>query len=388
MAENEDRARFAAVTGWGRPVAGVAVGVLTAACEAVLLLLAGVVTAGTAVVPAARHRVTGVIVARARRVAEWERRRLAWSARRPAPPPARADGSRVLAFLAARLVPGALGALTLGLLGVGVVLATIVLRSVVAGTMTVPRLLTQILIGSALLVVDVQAIATVAALDRRLARTLLEGGSHELLRRRIDELTASRAGAIAAVDAERQRIERDLHDGLQQRLVALGLLLGRARRSRDPEAARQLVARAHEDAQQAIDELREVAWRVYPSALDHSPLDEVLALVARRTAIPVRITSDLQGRPPRSVETVLYFVACEAITNAAKHAGATVINVEIRGRGAGVEMLVRDDGAGGADPQGSGLQGLARRVAALDGRFEAHSPAGGPTTVRAELPCA
>lgn len=107
-------------------------------------------------------------------------------------------------------------------------------------------------------------IASIAALDRRPAGTLLEASSREALQRRIDELTASGAAVIAAVDAERQRIERDPHDGLQQRLVALGMLLGRARRGRDPDPARELLVQAHEDTQRAIDDLREVAWRVYP----------------------------------------------------------------------------------------------------------------------------
>jgi len=372
---------------WGRPPADVAIGVLTAAGEALLLLLAGVALAGTAVVPALRRRVAVVVARYARRVVEWERRRVARSAGRPDPPPTRVSDVRAIAYLAARLLPGVLGAIGLGLLACGFVLAGIVARSVLLGTMTVPQFLLQVLIGSALLGINVQAIASIAAVDRRVAHSMLEAGGREALQQRINELTASRAGVIAAVDAERRRIERDLHDGLQQRLVALGMHLGRARRSRDPETARQLLAQAHQDAQQAIDELREVAWRVYPSALDHTTLDEVLALVAQRSAVPVKIGYGVPVRPPRAVETVLYFVACEAITNAAKHARATVINVEINGRGAEVEMLVRDDGIGGADPQGSGLQGLARRVAALDGRFEVRSPAGGPTTIKAVLPC-
>jgi signal transduction histidine kinase len=390
VAEHEatpSRSRLTAVTRWGQPLAGVTVGVLTAAGEALALLLAGVVAAGASVAPAARRRVVTVIFGYARQVAGWERRRLARSAGLPDPPPVRVGGARSVAYLAARLLPGLLGALTLGLLGVGVLLAAIVVRSVLAGTLSVPQLLLQVLIGSALLVVNLQAVASVAALDRRLARRLLEGGSREALQRRISELTASRAGVLAAVDAERQRIERDLHDGLQQRLVALGMQLGRARRSRDPDTARELLVQAHEDAQRAIEELREVAWRVYPSALDHSPLDEVLAQVAQRAPVPVKISYSVPVRPPRAVETVLYFVAREAITNAAKHARATVISIEISARGAGVEMLVRDDGAGGADPQGSGLQGLNRRVTALDGRFELASPAGGPTEIRVELPC-
>jgi signal transduction histidine kinase len=371
-----------------RSLAGVAAGVLTAVAEALFLLLAGLVLLIVAPAPAVRRRVGATIIRYAHRIADGERRRLAFVAGHPPPPPARPAGLRVLGYLAARLLPAVLGALTLGLLVVGAVLAGIVLRSLAAGTLTPGAFLLQVGIGSALLVVDLQAITSVAALDRRLAHSLLETSARAVLQRRIDELAASRAGVLAAVDAERERIERDLHDGLQQRLVALGMLLGRARRSRDPDRAAGLLAQAHEDAQQAVDDLREVAWRVYPSALDHSTLDEVLTMVARRSAVPVRIGYALPVRPARRIETVLYFVACEAITNAAKHARATVIHIEITAADPGVEMLVRDDGTGGADPRGSGLQGLARRVAALDGRFDLISPPGSGTTVRVFVPCA
>jgi signal transduction histidine kinase len=377
-----------AVARWSRPVAGVTVGVLTAAAEVLFLLLAGLVVVAVSPAPAARRRIGTIIVRYAQRITEWERHRLAVIASEPPPPPVRASGPRVLGYLAARLLPAALGLLTAGLLVVGAVLAAIVVRSFVAGTMTAASFLLQGLIGAALLLVNLQAIASVATLDRWLARSLLESNTREALQQRISELTVSRAGVLAAVDAERQRIERDLHDGLQQHLVALGMLLGRARRSRDPDKARELLAQAHEDAQRAVDDLRDVAWRVYPSALDHTTLDEVLTMVAQRSAIPVKISYHVPVRPARPTETVLYFVACEAITNAAKHARATLITIEIQARDARINMRVRDDGIGGADPHGSGLQGLARRVTALDGQFHVHSPAGGPTTIRAELPCA
>jgi signal transduction histidine kinase len=369
-------------------LAGVSAGVLTAVAESLFLILAGLIMLSVATMPAVRRRVGGNVIGYARRIAEWERRRLALIAGQPPPPPVRVDGRRVLAYLGARLLPAALGVLTAGLLVVGVVLAGTVVRSLVAGTMTFTDFLLQVVIGSALLVVDLQAVVSVAALDRRLARSLLETNAREALQRRIDELAASRAGVIAAVDAERQRIERDLHDGLQQSLVALGMLLGRARRSRDPEKAAELLAQAHENAQHAVDDLRRVAWRVYPSALDHSTLDEVLTMVAQRSAVPVRISYGLPVRPPRQTETVLYFVASEAITNAAKHAHATVISIEIKPHDTGVEMLVRDDGIGGADPRGSGLQGLARRVTALDGQFDLTSLTGAGTTIRVRVPCA
>ncbi|MBM2622878.1 two-component sensor histidine kinase [Actinoplanes sp. LDG1-06] len=302
------------------------------------------------------------------------------------------DEARVLSFLGARLVPAFLGAVTAGLLVVGVVLAVIVVRAFVSGAMSVLDVVAQVLIGTTLLGLNVQAIGSVLRLDRWLARTLLEPGSREELEQRITELTATRAGVMAAVDAERRRIERDLHDGLQQRLVSLGMLLGRARRSRDPDQAARLLAQAHDDARHALDELREVAWRVYPSALDNGTVDDALSMVAQRSAVPVRISYRLAERPPPQVETVLYFVASEAITNAAKHSGATVIDIHIDVAGSGfgssseVEMLIRDDGHGGADPSGSGLQGLARRVAALDGSFTLQSPPKGGTTLRVTLP--
>ncbi|MGY0006385.1 sensor histidine kinase [Micromonospora sp. I033] len=391
MSERAVRAQqswIGGATRWGRPVAGVAVGILTAGAELLFLLLAGLVVVVVSPAPAARRRTGTAIVRYARRITEWERRRLRVIASEPSPPPVRASGARLLGYLAARLLPAALGLLTAGLLVVGAALAAIVVRSLVAGTMTVAGFLLQGLIGAALLLVNLQAMASVATLDRWLARSLLDIHSRGALHRRISELTVSRAGVLAAVDAERQRIERDLHDGLQQHLVALGLVLGRARRSRDPDRTRELLAQAHEDAQRAVDELRDVAWRVYPSALDHTTLDEVLSMVARPSPIPVRISYDVPVRPARPIETVLYFVACEAITNTAKHARATQVTIEIETRDAGIEMRVRDDGVGGADPQGSGLQGLARRVTALDGQFDLHSPPGGPTTIRAVLPCA
>jgi signal transduction histidine kinase len=219
-------------------------------------------------------------------------------------------------------------------------------------------------------------------LERRLAARMLGPDRTEVLERRIAELAESRAGIVAAVDSERRRIERDLHDGLQQRLVALSMLIGRSTRGR-PE----LMEQAHQEAQQALAELREVAWRVYPSGLDSLGLGEALAGVAERSGVPVTVACDLRRRPPMAVETAAYFVVCEAVTNAAKHAGADLITVEVGEEGGAVVVRVRDDGAGGARATGGGLSGLARRVAALDGAFEVSSPVGGPTTITAVLPC-
>ncbi|MBM0279641.1 sensor histidine kinase [Micromonospora tarensis] len=378
------------VAWWGRlrlPV-GVAVGIATAAVELAFLGVTAVAVSVSAIAPPASRRVGDLIRSGAGWLVRLERHRLAGL---------HAGGElsvlgevatrRQLGYLAARLLPGTLALLAYALLGIGAVLAGIVLRAVLRGELTLADALSQVTVGAVLLLLNVQALASIAALDVRLARRLLGPGSRAELTRRVQELTSSRAGVIAAVDAERQRIERDLHDGLQQRLVALGMLLGRARRARDTDRTRALLAQAHQDVQRAVEELREVAWRVYPSALDSSDLGEVLAMVARRSEVPVRIHCALPVRPDRQIETVLYFVACEALTNAAKHAAATLVAVQIEVREGWIRMRVHDDGVGGADPAGRGLSGLARRVAALDGRLTVQSPAGGPTTVLTELPC-
>lgn len=366
---------------------GVAAGVLTAAGGLAFLLAAAVAGAASAVVPPARRRIGALIPRYATTLVRLERRRLGELLGAGELPPVRTAGWRDVAYLAARLLPGALGALAFGLLGIGAVLAWILVSATVRGDLSLAEILLQVVIGAVLLLLNVQAIASVGALDVRIARRLLDRDARAALEDRVRELASTRAGVIAAVDAERRRIERDLHDGLQQRLVALGMLLGRARRSRDAERTYALVTQAHEDLQRAVEELREVAWRVYPSALEESDLGEVLGMVAQRSTVPVRIRCDLPVRPDRQIETVLYFVACEALTNAAKHAAATLVTIDIGVREGTVRMRVRDDGAGGADPSGPGLSGLARRVAALDGRLRVESPAGGPTTVLTELPC-
>ncbi|WP_245730247.1 sensor histidine kinase [Micromonospora pallida] len=369
-----------------RIAVGVALGILTAGVGATFLAVTAVAGCLVGAVPPARRRLRATIRRYASTLVRYERRRLA-RFHDVELPSATVAGWREVGYLAVRLLPGALALLAYGLLAVGAVLASIVLLATVRGDLGVTDALVQVVVGAALFLVNVQAVASVGALDVRLARRLLGPSRRELLEDRVRELVVSRAGVIAAVDAERQRIERDLHDGLQQRLVALGMLLGRARRSRDVARTAELLAQAHRDVQQAVVELREVAWRVYPSALEDAGLGQVLELVAQGSDVPVRVRCDLPARPAGQVETVLYFVACEALTNAAKHAAATLVTVEI-GAGEGlVRMTVHDDGVGGADPAGRGLSGLARRVGALDGRLRVDSPAGGPTTVLVELPC-
>ncbi|WP_061293725.1 sensor histidine kinase [Herbidospora cretacea] len=299
-----------------------------------------------------------------------------------------APGGRELRYLAARIPVGILGGLVAFLLVLGAGAAVAVAWSwsrglPVDGMTFSPGLLAYAgLSGVVLLFLDLSGLVGVRALERRLALRLLGPDPTEALRRRIAELAESRAGALAAVDHERRRIERDLHDGMQQRLVALSMLIGRARRGR-PE----LLAQAHEQAQEALAELREVAWRVYPSGLDALGLADALAGVAERAGVPVKVVCDLPGRPPEPVETAAYFVVSEAVTNAAKHARASGVTVEVRRCARMVVVRIHDDGVGGADPAGGGMSGLARRVAALDGRLTVTSPPGGPTTIEAELPC-
>jgi signal transduction histidine kinase len=224
------------------------------------------------------------------------------------------------------------------------------------------------------------------ALERRLAGRFLGPDGRELMRRRIAELTATRSGIVRAVDDERRRIERDLHDGVQQRGVALAMLLGRARHSGDHARTGELVGEAYTESRRLLDELRSVAWRIYPTALDELGLRAALAGVAERSSVPVTVHYGLAGRPASEIETALYFVAREAITNAVKHARAHDILVMLSEDERAVSVAISDDGAGGADPSGGGLSGLARRVLALDGAFTVDSAPGGPTKVVAVLP--
>ncbi|SDI43465.1 Signal transduction histidine kinase [Nonomuraea jiangxiensis] len=240
--------------------------------------------------------------------------------------------------------------------------------------------------GIVLLAVLTLMILAVGRLERRLAIRFLGPGDRERMRRRIAELTATRSGIVKAVDEERRRIERDLHDGVQQRGVALAMLLGRARHARDSAAATDLVAQAYTESRRLLDELRSVAWRIYPTALDELGLRAALDGVAERAGVPVTMHYGLAGRLLPETETALYFVAREAITNAVKHAAAHDILVVLGEDERTVSVTISDDGRGGADPAGGGLAGLGRRVLALDGELTVHSPPGGPTRITARLP--
>jgi signal transduction histidine kinase len=228
----------------------------------------------------------------------------------------------------------------------------------------------------------VQAVGAAAALTLENERLDAE------LRAHVDELRASRARIVTAGYAERQRLERDLHDGAQQRLMALGinLRLARNRLTDDPEAAALLDA-SLEELNEATSELRELARGIHPAVLTDRGLDAALNGLAGRSPVPVELVATPDERLPSSVESAVYFVVAEALTNAARYAHARSVSVTVMRTNGRVDVQVSDDGVGGADPaQGSGLRGLSDRVAALDGRLELTSANDG-TTVRAMIPC-
>jgi signal transduction histidine kinase len=253
---------------------------------------------------------------------------------------------------------------------------------------TLPEALAVAVLGLLLCVAAAWATRGMAVAHAAVAQGLL-GPSQAQLRARVAALQASRDRAVDSAEDERRRIERDLHDGAQQRLVALAMDLGMAKEKlrTDPQAATELVGEAHEEAKRALAELRNLARGIHPAVLADRGLDAAISALAARSPVPVGVEV-VTERLPGAVESTAYFVVAEALTNAAKHARAGEITVRIARRDDLLVVEVTDDGDGGADPEhGSGLRGLADRVAAIDGRLTVTSPAGGPTVVRAELPC-
>ncbi|MFJ9406692.1 sensor histidine kinase [Streptomyces sp. NPDC101393] len=367
--------------------AGVLLGCFTALLGLLYFILAGAALGAFLLWPHTQGRACTALCAGARRLTELDRARRSAFFHDTFPDHHSSDRA-VLSYLAARTYSGLLCSIVVGLLVFGIVLAGLLTAGLARSTLTWQELLTQLLLGGVLLYLDIQGLSSLAALDTRLARKCFGPSEHEVLVRRINELAASRAAVVQAVDVERRRVERDLHDGVQQRLVALAMLLGRARRSKVAEQADALLEQAHEESQEVLTELREVAWRVYPSALDNLGLQEALGGVSERCAVPTRIEYDAPGALPTPIETAAYFVVSEAVTNAAKHARAEDVFIRVKRYDTFLAVVVRDSGIGGADPAGSGLTGLRSRVAALDGRLDIDSPPGGPTTITAELPCA
>jgi signal transduction histidine kinase len=204
----------------------------------------------------------------------------------------------------------------------------------------------------------------------------------------VAELRASRARIVEAGDSERRRLERNLHDGAQQRLLALSFALGLAESHlpAEPAQARELVTGAKHELGHAIEELRELAHGIHPQILTERGLAAAIETLAARSAVPVSL-SVTGERLPAPVEATAYYVVSEALANATKHARAQRIEVRVSQDDAMVVINVSDDGVGGANTAGSGLRGLVDRVEALDGRLYLASPPGGGTTIRAEIPC-
>ena len=281
---------------------------------------------------------------------------------------------------------------------------------------TAPEALVVMLVGLVVMAAAAAFALQVARAHASLGRTLLGPRGRDGLEERVEALTQSRSRAVEAAIVERRRIERDLHDGAQQRLVSLAMALGLARQKlersseggvpEDPEAAlataratglqaAELVREAHEEAKRALAEIRDLIRGIHPAVLTDRGLDAAISGLAGRSPVPTSVDVELDERPPDAAEIAAYFVIAEALVNVARHSEATQARVLVRrergakGGRSGEDLLVaevEDDGGGGADPAGAGLAGLAARAAALDGRLTVESPAGGPTRVRAELP--
>ena len=222
------------------------------------------------------------------------------------------------------------------------------------------------------------------------AAFILGPSERQQLNARVRELATTRAGAVQVANEHLERIERDLHDGAQARLVALAMELGMAEEemSNNPDAARETVRKARDEALNALGELRDLSRGLRPALLQDRGLGTAIEDLAQRSALPVTVT--LTGtieRTPETVQTAAYFVVAEALTNAAKHSEAASARVSIERTDTGLAAIVVDDGKGGANASGSGLAGLQKRVRALDGRLDVISPPGGPTVIRAEIPC-
>ncbi|MEV0390210.1 sensor histidine kinase [Nonomuraea sp. NPDC050643] len=235
------------------------------------------------------------------------------------------------------------------------------------------------------------AVPRLAAFHANACLAALEPSEQDRLSERVGELTESRAGVLDAHGAELRRIERDLHDGTQARLVAIAMRLGVARESLpdDAGALADLLREAHEGAEEAMTELRDVIRTMYPPILADRGLPGALSALTARAGVPASLDLGELGRLPAAAEAAAYFIVAESLTNAAKHSGATEVRVRITRDGGRLLVEVTDDGIGGVDEsRGTGVIGIRRRVAALDGIMIVTSPPGGPTSVSVELPCA
>ncbi|WP_405949451.1 sensor domain-containing protein [Streptomyces prunicolor] len=260
----------------------------------------------------------------------------------------------------------------------------------IGNAQTWPDALAVALLGVGWIAIILGLTPGMARLQSGPGRRLLAAGPDVDLSLRVAELTATRAAALDAHATELRRIERSLHDGAQNRLVSVAVLLGAARRmvARDPAGADELLERAQSAAETALAELRTVARGILPPVLADRGLAGALSGLAADCAVPCRIDVDVPERCAASVEATAYFVVAEALTNIAKHSGARHATITARGSGGRLVLSVEDDGQGGADADGgSGLTGIRRRIAAHDGDLTLTSPPGGPTVLTVDLPC-
>jgi signal transduction histidine kinase len=230
----------------------------------------------------------------------------------------------------------------------------------------------------------------IVAAHSGLAARILGPSEAQALRGRVEELATTRSGAVEVAQEQLERIERDLHDGAQARIVALAMDLGMAEEelAADPDAALVTVRRARDEALAALAELRDLSRGIRPALLAERGLGAAIDALVSRSVVPatVRLVGDIDD-VPEAAQTAAYFVVAEALTNAAKHGGANRVKVSLERADRRLVVRVEDDGRGGARPDGSGLDGLRKRIRALDGTFEVTSPAGGPTVIAAEIPC-
>jgi signal transduction histidine kinase len=254
---------------------------------------------------------------------------------------------------------------------------------------TLPKALLGTLLGIPVLLLVPYVLVGVGRGHAWLARQLLGSNRERELEARVGQLTETRTRAVDASDSELRRIERDLHDGAQQRLVKLSMDLGLAREkmASDPAAAQALIDEAHAESKRAMREIRDLARGIHPAILTDRGLDPAISALAGSSPVPVSVDVQLEGRLPENVESTAYFIVAEALTNVARHSQATAAHVSARRSSNQLLLDITDNGVGGADTaSGTGLAGLADRAAALDGTLTVDSPDGGPTCVHVELP--
>lgn len=247
-------------------------------------------------------------------------------------------------------------------------------------------------VGIVAVLVSAAGIIGLGVLHGIIARAIMVPSREAQLAEAARTSSRQHAGAVRAADVERTRIERDLHDGVQPRLVSVGMTLGLAQQKidADPEAAKALITEAHTSTKAAITELRQLARGIHTSVLDDRGLDAALSALVARSVVPVHMDVRLDGRCSRDTEAAAYFAIAEALTNAAKHSRATEVRLVVRLREPGVLWArVEDNGVGGARVvAGGGLDGIVNRVLAAGGEARIDSPAGGPTSVEVSIPCA